>query len=253
MLLLVHYSKRLDVNWFDAGRNNQPNRTETTSLRCRRCDRMNGWNGMALPDDVRVSWPVLTAALSVTAGTGLAAPWLSLGPMSSQMAIHIATMNVAAPLVAVLDGWWRPHRHVAAGRLWAAAACQIAALWAWHLPSTHHAGASSAIGAIVMHASLFATSLWFWSSVVRLHPPDLWHGILALLATGKLSCLLGGLLVFAPRSILDKSAPGYREDQQLAGLLMIAACPASYVVAGVLAALRFVGLFPAPVRHLRSS
>jgi putative membrane protein len=191
---------------------------------------------------------VLIAGLSVAAGAGLAMPWLRLGSLSSHMAVHIAAMNVAAPLLAVLYGWRRPHGHVGAGRLWAAASCQIGVLWAWHLPSAHHVVAASATGSVVTHAGLLAAALWFWDSIARLHPPAQWHAIPALLLTGKLSCLLGALLVFAPRSIFDPAHSTALDDQQLAGLLMLAACPASYVLAGILTTLRCVGLRLTPPR-----
>jgi putative membrane protein len=60
------------------------------------------------------------------------------------------------------------------------------------------------------------------------------------LLTGKLSCLLGALLIFAPRILYTSghqhSAMANLTDQQLAGLLMIIACPLSYVTAGVVLA-----------------
>lgn len=95
-----------------------------------------------------------------------------------------------------------------------------------------------------MHASMFGAALWFWLSLIRLRPALEWQGILALLITGKLACLLAGLLVFAPRALLagHHQAEQALDDQHLAGLLMILACPASYVLAGVLTAVRLVGV-----------
>ena len=64
-----------------------------------------------------------------------------------------------------------------------------------------------------------------------------WQAILALLVTGKLACLLGALLVFAPRPIYAGPHHGFDlADQQMAGLLMLAACPMSYVLAGIVIA-----------------
>ncbi len=43
------------------------------------------------------------------------------------------------------------------------------------------------------------------------------------------------------------------EDQQLAGLLMIAACPLSYVVAGIVLTVQLIGELPARTnRHARA-
>ena len=73
-------------------------------------------------------------------------------------------------------------------------------------------------------------------ALLRLHGTERWHGVLGLLVTGKLSCLLAALLVFAPRPLYphrpSRSAMSLA-DQQLAGLLMLTACPLSYVVAGI--------------------
>ena len=67
------------------------------------------------------------------------------------------------------------------------------------------------------------------------------------LATGKLFCLFGVLLTFSPRTIYGSLAPicfdpasprPLVEDQQLAGLLMLAACPLVYVTAAIAIARR---------------
>ena len=49
--------------------------------------------------------------------------------------------------------------------------------------------------------------------------------------------MLGALLVFAPRPIYSSGHHGFDlADQQLAGLLMLAACPLSYVLAAIVIA-----------------
>jgi putative membrane protein len=71
-----------------------------------------------------------------------------------------------------------------------------------------------------------------------------WLAMGALLITGKLFCLLGVLLVFTPRLIYPELASvrdaAALSDQQLAGLTMIVACPASYVLAGIVIAWRWL-------------
>ena len=71
--------------------------------------------------------------------------------------------------------------------------------------------------------------------------------------TGKIACLLGVMLIFSPR-LLYSASPGQHvhlglheiaaaptlADQQFAGLLMIAACPLSYLLAGVVIAARMI-------------
>lgn len=156
------------------------------------------------------------------------------GPMARMMAGHILLMNVVAPLLAVL----LRDRPEATGRaLLAASLLQLTLLWAVHLPAVmawhHHSGLLPAFGAL-----LLASAFWFWRAVLGQTGARRWRGLLALLLTGKLYCLLGVLLVFAPRPLYPghASQPMLLADQQQAGLLMVVACPLSYVLAAVIIA-----------------
>ena len=150
-------------------------------------------------------------------------------------------MNVAAPLIAILTNRMSPHATSPPRMLWTATVIQIAILWLWHLPAAHHLAAASLAGNAAAQISLFVAALFFWDTLLRLRLHEQWQGIIALLVTAKLACLLAGLLVFSTRSVFHlHEADATLDDQQLAGLLMIVACPASYVLAGVIMAVRFV-------------
>jgi putative membrane protein len=104
---------------------------------------------------------------------------------------------------------------------------------------------------LTMGASLTAAATWFWLAIYAAPATGRWGGIFALLVTGKLFCLLGALLVFAPRSLFVAMMPGADvvampeslADQQLAGLVMLVACPLIYITAGVVLASRwFLGM-----------
>lgn len=199
----------------------------------------------------RAAWPATASVVAVLIGGALFAAAYDFGPLSGQMALHIALMNVAAPIGAVLltrqaAAAGAPDR---AATLWVAAAIQMVLLWAWHAPSLQrHAMGSHAVQA-VMHASLLAAAFCFWREILRAAPR--WHAIAVLLLTGKFACLLAVLLIFAPRLLYDFPAHGPfagaqgalapLADQQLAGLLMAAACPLSFVVAGVIVAAQAIG------------
>lgn len=189
---------------------------------------------------------VASAVIALLAGhlTGMA---LHIGPLSSHMAQHIVVMNVMAPIAALvllrtvrasslfdLDGWLPESALV-----WAVVG-QIGALWVWHIPSVFEVARSSPLLLVAMHVSLLAVALFFWVCVFRVRGNARWKPIAALLVTGKLFCLLGALLIFAPRPLYALPDVVTVSDQQLAGLLMIAACPLTYVVAGVVIAARWI-------------
>jgi putative membrane protein len=190
--------------------------------------------------------PVRNMPATVSAGVVLAVGILiagrNLGPLSLHMSAHILAMNVAGPILAAL--LVTRSRPLSPAWLWAAALVQLAALWGAHLPSVHSAAAASHLLQIVMHGILLLASLAFWSVLLALPDARRWHSIAALLLSGKIVCFLAVLLVFAPRALygnhLHMSDPPALADQQLAGLLMIAACPLSYLLAAIIITVQFI-------------
>ena len=161
---------------------------------------------------------------------------------------HIVLMNILVPTWAFFAS-----RRFQSGALWRswpwATALQIALLWGWHSPAVLPQAAASPALMLAMHASLIAASAWFWLAIMVMPRDAAWRGIFALLVTGKLFCLLGALLVFAPNVLFDFAASGHHHhaaasmsalaDQQAAGLLMLVACPLTYVGIGVVQASRW--------------
>ena len=204
--------------------------------------------------------PALASAAAVGVAGAIIVAGLDLGPLSAQMALHVALMNVAAPLLA-LTVFRAAREDGRAWPFWAATGSQIALMWAWHAPPLHQLAMTAAAWQAAMHASLFLAALWFWSRIVDLAPRSRWQGILGLLLTGKLACLLAALFVFAPRTLFTQAHAAHHgadnlADQQVAGLLMIAACPLSYVVAGLVLAAQMLAdmrmTATAPGRTLRA-
>lgn len=164
------------------------------------------------------------------------------GPLTQLMIVHIFLMNVLAPGIAHLLHRDARDSRVHPGRLLAAASVfQITLLWAIHTPiafGTLHNGTLHALFGSI----LFPAALWFWLAVLSQRGARRWRAIASLLMTGKLLCLLGVLLVFAPRALYSlqdaSSSSGLPNisDQHLAGLLMIAACLLTYVLAAVVIA-----------------
>lgn len=185
--------------------------------------------------------PVISA-LAVGAGGSCVVALVDFGPMARHMAFHIASMNILAPLAAVAlrPLWRRSEFH--ASYLWVVALIQMGVLWGSHVPRIHHLAHASLLVGVLMQMTLFLAALFFWVAVVGLAAR--WNAIAALLVSGKLSCLLGALLIFAPRPLMwsmlhgaERVDPGTLElilkDQHLAGLLMVTACPLSYVLAAI--------------------
>jgi cytochrome c oxidase subunit 2 len=174
---------------------------------------------------------------------------LKLGPLSQHMLDHIALLGIAAPASA-----WTLRRHLprVTGRALAGlAVVQIALIWMWHLPPVFSAAVqTSTLLHVAMTVSLYLAGLMFWCAIVGLAERHLWQAILALLVTGKLFCLFAAVLVFSPRLLYDvyaghthhaaQAAFSGLDDQQLAGLIMIAVCPLTYVAAGIAVAIRWI-------------
>lgn len=190
-----------------------------------------------------------SASAGVRVGAALLAPLLSIpivdqcvtaltdGPLTRHMLVHIVLMNVLALLAArVVARQWPVS--VSTGMLAVATLVQLAALWAWHSPLVLQRTLESHTYHLASAVSLTGAAMWFWISVLCVSGARRWLSICALLLTAKLFCLLAALLVLAPRTLVDDAAG--LEDQQLAGLMMIIACPLTYVTAGVIISARWL-------------
>jgi putative membrane protein len=162
-----------------------------------------------------------------------------VGPLSQHMVLHILTMNVAAPVTAAWLTASGTARTTAPGWLWLVAAVQILALYFLHTPRFHVLAAHDSAISLAMHGVLAGVAFGFWTTLLRLSDRQQWHAPAALLVTAKLACLLAALLIFSPRLLyasIDHASHAHVNlgDQQLAGLLMIVACPLSYLTAAIL-------------------
>lgn len=172
---------------------------------------------------------VVGAALVIVAGA-----WVflgvSAGPIARHMAVHILIMNVVAPLAAVAASPWI--RFTSPRTLWIATLAQLAILALWHTLSPHgetHATSPLALGLLLVIAGTF------WLAVFTTRSRG--QALAALLLTGKIVCLGGALLIFAPGALYHGID---RADQQLAGLLMVTACPLSYLASALVLAIRAI-------------
>jgi putative membrane protein len=164
----------------------------------------------------------------------------SWGPTTHHMAVHILLMNALAPCLALALLQLLSRPLAVSGRLLAGATVlQLAVLWTSHAPALVDRATASAATAALLQSLLFLAALAFWVAVLAQSPRSPWGAVAALLISGKLFCLLGALMIFAGQPIfghgIDHTMPfdDPMADQQAAGLLMVIACPLTYVVLGV--------------------
>ena len=116
---------------------------------------------------------------------------------------------------------------------------QLVIFFLWHSPPAMAISMQSGLIRLIMLFTLLAASIWFWTVVFEAAARNRFEAVGALLVTGKLVCLVAVLMVFAPRFLYPGMAAGsplnaaMMGDQQLAGLLMLSACPLTYVGASV--------------------
>lgn len=199
----------------------------------------------------RTLTPAIASAGAVLVSGAVVLGMYDLGHESWHMVTHIVSMSVAAPLLAAFIVNRRPGMTTTPSWLWAATVLQIVLLWAWHAPAVYNAAANAPLVQSALHATLFVIATAFWVSLLTVTPASRWQCIPALLLTGKLACLLAALLIFAPRTVYSAAGHlahaahqaatiGPLDDQHLAGLLMITACPLSYLVAAVIIASQLI-------------
>ena len=181
--------------------------------------------------------------LTVVAAASLAVAWLWPLPdlahdlLSAHMAQHLVAMNGGALFLAL--AWPRPftvraQRGGASIGLAVATALQFGLLMIWHLPGLLAEAHHNRLLHVLMQATIFGAAFLFWRQMFAVGSP-LWLRIVCLLATAKLFCLAGAVLIFSRRAIYgpfgDPAAWNMSalEDQHLAGLLMVSACAIIYV------------------------
>jgi putative membrane protein len=190
--------------------------------------------------------------------------WLLPGPFSAHMAMHMAVVALAAPLLAfgVAGSGLDPVRRWP--RWFAVVPASIAELllvWGWHTPALHHAARHSSAAFALEQGSFLCSGLWLWISAVGGDRRErAGAGVVSLLVTCMHMTLLGALLALPPRALYDHAAhaghalpdsaaqalPGITPlaDQHLGGAIMIVLGGAAYLCGGLWLALGLVRRAP---------
>jgi putative membrane protein len=182
---------------------------------------------------------------------------------AAHMLQHMLVMNVAALLIAAafsqkgrgsLSSRVVPRGigKLPVANLPVVTTMQLVALWVWHMPAVLTAAHHSPILMGLMQVSLFGAALLFWRAVLARDRRSAWPAIFALLATAKVYCLLGAILVFSRRPLYpafgNPEGWGFSalEDQQLAGLSMISACAVTYIAVAIVLFALWLGTMDTP-------
>lgn len=205
------------------------------------------------------AWPGRVAARMHTprvtewapaAGLGvLAAVWL--GPLpglaselfAAHMAMHIAVVCVAAPLIAVglggsrfdpVESWPVVFSPLTASLI------ELVVVWGWHAPGPHEAARSEPLVLAVEQTTFLVAGLLLWVAVLGgdrdTRRERAGVGILGLLMTSMHMTLLGVLLTLSPRVLYGHAAESAAEldDQRLGGLMMLIGGGTVYLIGGLM-------------------
>jgi len=182
-------------------------------------------------------WPLL-AGLALLGAVWLGPlPQLAAQRFAAHMTMHVVVVAIAAPLLALGLGGAR----IDPVRRWPAAfqpvlvsLIELVVVWAWHAPAVHHLSRHHGWAMALEQGSFLAVGLALWLSAfggdVALRDRRRPAGVFALLMTSMHMTLLGVLLALAPRPLFGHDALA---DQQLGGVLMLAAGGTSYLVGGL--------------------
>ena len=181
------------------------------------------------------------AALLTAVALMMAAAVLAGMGMTGHMAAHMIAVAVAAPLLA----WGLRGTAAEPARLspllanpLALSVVELVVVWLWHLPAARAAVGHGPLFAVELACFLLAGTL-LWSAVLGIEAEARAAGIGALLLTSMHMTLLGALVGLAPRPLypaMAHAAPAGLtplQDQQLAGVVMLAIGGAAYLLGGL--------------------
>lgn len=209
--------------------------------------------------------PLLAGVAVLLAAWAGPLPGLAASSFAAHMALHLAVVAVAAPLIALgLPGagpWLgtRMPRGLSALALApVAAAIEMLVVWGWHAPALCRAARSETSWHLAEQASWLAVGLLLWMSALASPRQGdgagwgPWGGVVALLLTSMHMTLLGALIGLAPGTLYDMVALaglpplGWTplDDQRVGGILMLAVGGSAYLAGGLYLVARALGDAP---------
>jgi putative membrane protein len=168
----------------------------------------------------------------------LSAAWLApQHTFSAHMTAHMAVVAFAAPLLALgISGgaWDLLKRWPGGGSPLVASLIEFAVVWLWHMPLLHEAARRNTFVLFAEQASFLASGIALWITIFGGGAGRSAErgalGIVALLLTLMHMTLLGALLALSPRPLYaGHHGVDALRDQELGGVIMIAAGAVSYI------------------------
>lgn len=171
-------------------------------------------------------------------------PHLGAPPFSAHMAMHMAVVALASPLLALgvaggrLDPAMRmPSLFVAIP----ASMLELVAVWAWHAPALHHAARHEPLAFAAEQGTFLVAGFLLWAAALggtrdqrRARAAG---GVTGLLLTSMHMTLLGALIALTPRVLY--AHPHHHGplsplvDQQLGGAIMLIFGALAYLAGGL--------------------
>jgi putative membrane protein len=180
-------------------------------------------------------------------------PSLSHLLFSAYMSLHMLVVGLAAPLLAlglVPIVQRRPWSLRLIDLAIFAGALDFLVIWGWHAPGPHLAARTNSFVFVLEQASFLLMGIFVWLTAF-LAPPDnpkagALKGAASLLFTSMHMTLLGALIGLSPRALYAHSLDDALPDQQIGGVIMLAAGSVIYLAGGLVLVGRLLTLEEKP-------
>ncbi|MCA9134044.1 MAG: cytochrome c oxidase assembly protein [Planctomycetales bacterium] len=171
-------------------------------------------------------------------------PTMAVSSFAAHMALHMAVVAVAAPLISIGMAGRRYDPVKRLPGLFApipASVGELLIVWAWHAPRLHHYARYHMDGFALEQLMFLASGVWVWLSAFGGSQPRTrarsGAGVVGLLLTSMHMTLLGALLTMSPRLLYAHHHHGSGLDplldQYLGGALMLVVGGAAFLSGGL--------------------
>lgn len=186
-------------------------------------------------------FPLAVAIVVLILALGLLAMSWDSGSLTAHMIVHMATVAISAPLLAVAISGTRldPAVHMSWLGPVLASVVELLVIWLWHVPALRRLAETRLDAMLLEQASFLVAGILLWAVCFRRSKDNAQRlaGIIGLLVTSIHMTLLGVLLTLAPRPLYGTGdvtclglTLGRGADQQLGGVVMLVVGAAAYML-----------------------